>query len=42
MAHANTEVVGFNGRAEFLFIAQCAAHFPVREVAAVRLSLMKS
>lgn len=37
MAHANTEVVGLNGRAEFLFIAQCAACFMVREMAADRL-----
>lgn len=37
MAHTNTEVVGLNGRAEFLFIAQRAACFTVGEMAAVSL-----
>lgn len=37
MARTYTEVVGLNGRAEVLFIAQCAACFTVRKMAAVRL-----
>lgn len=37
MAHTNTEVVGLNGTAEFLFIAKCAACFTARKMAAVRL-----